>query len=83
MEGFEDNTGMPRIGSITNPKSIGGMTTGDYYRLLTPEEAKEDCYARTCPKCGALYHGLQHFDYCPVCEKPPCTNFISGGTNGA
>lgn len=76
MEHNVETSDLPRVGMTTNPRSFGGA---DYGRLLMPGEAKGDCYARTCPKCGALYHGLQHYDYCPICEESPCPNFISRG----
>ncbi len=49
------------------------------YRLTKPGE--ENCDTGSCPKCGAVYQKLRHFDYCPVCEKPP-VYITSGGTVG-
>ena len=78
MAYISETYGTPRIGMTTRPKALGGA---DYSRLLTPDEAKEDCYARTCPKCKTLYHALQHFDWCPICEEEPLHCFTSGSNN--
>ena len=54
----EGITGLPR-----------GITQGGHpqsWRLTKPGE--ETCDTGTCPKCGAIYERLRHFDYCPMCD---------------
>jgi hypothetical protein len=57
---------MEREGITGLPK---GITQGGYpqsWRLTKPGE--ETCDTGTCPKCGAIYERLRHFDYCPMCD---------------
>ena len=62
---------------------LAASISGGYpqpWRLTDP--GYETCDTVTCPKCGAVYERLRHFDYCPMCD-PAGPSRCTGITGGA